>query len=60
MQTGKFRRHISLIARKNEFGELPATIAKTSQNILKKQAFPKLYKHIPWIEEDIHWSALEP
>lgn len=60
MKTGKFRRHISLIARKNEFGKLPSTIATTSQNILRNHSFPKLYKYHPWIEDDINWSSLQP
>jgi DNA-binding transcriptional LysR family regulator len=58
MKTGKFRREISLIARKHEFGDLPATIAFTAQNILKEHAFPKLYNKLNWIEEEIKWSAL--
>lgn len=58
MKTGKFRREISLIARKNEFGELPAMIASTAQNILKEHAFPKLYNKIPWIEDEINWPLM--
>jgi DNA-binding transcriptional LysR family regulator len=59
MKTGKFRREISLIARKHEFGDLPETIAFTAQNILKEHAFPKLFNKLAWIEEEIKWSALD-
>tara|TARA_R110002096_G_scaffold257381_1_gene450812 strand:+ start:142116 stop:143078 length:963 start_codon:yes stop_codon:yes gene_type:complete len=56
MKTGKFRREISLVARKHEFGDLPKTIALTSQNILKEHAFPKLYSKLNWIEDEIKWA----
>ena len=59
MKNGKFRREISLIARKHEFGDLPATIAITAQNILKNHAFPKLYNTLPWVEKEIEWLSLD-
>lgn len=59
LTSGKFRREISLIARKHEFGDLPATIASTAQNILKQHAFPKLYRNLPWIENEIEWLPLD-
>ena len=59
MKNGKFRREISLIARKHEFGDLPATIAIKAQNILKNHAFPKLYNTLPWVEKEIEWLSLD-
>lgn len=55
MLTGKFRREISLIARKHEFGDLPKSIAETAETILLEHAFPKLFKHVPWVEADLSW-----
>ncbi len=56
MEVGKFRRQITLIARKHEFGDLPKTIAQSAEKILRKQGFVKLYKHLPWLEDDIIWT----
>lgn len=58
MKTAKFRREISLIARNQEFGDLPHAIASTAQTILKEHAFPKLYKYFDWIEEEIKWAQM--
>ena len=59
MTTGKFRRQICLIARKQEFGDLPQAIAKTADQILRTHAFPKLYEHLPWIENELEWAEKE-
>jgi hypothetical protein len=43
----------------SEFGNLPKTIARTAQKILKDHAFPKLFNQFNWIEEEIKWSTFD-
>lgn len=55
IRRGRFSREISLVARKGELGDLPATIAGKSRVILKDRKLPDLFRELNWIEPLIRW-----
>ena len=53
---GRFSRKIQLISRSGGFEKTATLVAEKSQEILRKQLFPELFKQIPWLEETLEWG----
>jgi len=61
MPQGGFARHIQIVARLGELGDLPAQIAKAAIDILSGGRLAKLQGALPWTQSTLRWpNAVAP
>ena len=48
-----FSRYLTLVARRNELGDLPERLAKDSRAIIQRHFLPKVKQALPWIYDAI-------
>ncbi|MEI8611492.1 LysR family transcriptional regulator, partial [Enterovibrio sp. Hal110] len=48
-----FYRYLTLIARRNELGDLPDVLAEGSCTILRQHFLTKIHQHYPWLDGKI-------
>ena len=51
IKRGGFYRHISLVARQNNLGEVPGVLAEECRAILQEEILPELIVRVPWLDE---------
>lgn len=56
IQKGSFSRKLTLISRSSEMEKTAEKVALKSQQILRDQLMPELFKHIPWLENKLIWG----
>lgn len=47
-------RELTLVARRDELGELPAQLARDSRRLLEARYLAELQRHLPWLREQVH------
>lgn len=47
-------RQLTLVARRDELGELPAQLASDSRRLLEARYLSELQRHLPWLSDQIH------
>ena len=55
MPRGRFARHVQVVARSGELGDIPQQIAELSTQHLSTVTFPPLIAKYPWLKEQIAW-----
>lgn len=55
MTRGRFFRRFTLVARERDLGDLPAILAASSREILRRRALQPLFERFPWMEPLIAW-----
>jgi DNA-binding transcriptional LysR family regulator len=55
-----FSRTLYVIARENEFAELPGAVAKAAGDALRQDCLPRLLEYAPWAERAIRIPEEEP
>jgi hypothetical protein len=55
MTRGRFSRHVQVVARAGELGDIPRLTAGVCQRVLKEQSFAKVMAEYPWMEEQLRW-----
>jgi len=53
----QFFRRLILVARRDEYGDLPSTLANISGRILHAEILPELKRMIPWLEDEVTVAA---
>jgi DNA-binding transcriptional LysR family regulator len=57
MPRGRFSRHVQVVARTNELGDLPKSIAQLSTKVLREATFPPLIAAHPWLGDQLSWPT---
>lgn len=56
LPTQPLRRELTLVARRDELGDLPAQLARDSRRLLERRYRGELERHMPWILDDVATS----
>ncbi len=59
MQRGRFARHVQVVCRAGELGDLPRTVAALATQVLKEETFPPLIAAYPWFADQLIWPATD-
>ena len=57
MPRGRFARQVQVVARANELGDLPRSIAALSTAVLRDVTFPPLIAQYPWLSDQLVWPG---
>ncbi|MFN2099662.1 LysR family transcriptional regulator [Altererythrobacter sp. MF3-039] len=56
MRQAQFRRYFTLIARRGEFGDLPAKLTTSICGAIQNVGLIALFAAYPWLEQKVRWS----
>jgi DNA-binding transcriptional LysR family regulator len=58
MTRGRFSRHVQVVSRAGELGDIPRQTASLCQTILHDDIFSQTIRSFPWLEQQLTWPAL--
>lgn len=58
MRRGRFSRHVQVVARMGELGDIPRLTAGVCQRVLKDHSFAQVMAEYPWMAEQLRWPSM--
>lgn len=59
MTRGRFSRHIHVVARTHELGDIPRLTAALCLEVLREKTFPPLIAEYPWMAQQLVWANVD-